>query len=90
MDIDGYKLCVLYRLCNSQRTWTVFCRKELRTEVSAHGPIICVISSEKISERFLIGAKVSAHEPIFNATLVDVYDRLDYETHATDKTMRYL
>ena len=20
----------------------------------------------------------------------DVYDRLDYETHATDKTMRYL
>ena len=26
---------------------------------------------EKISERFYIGAKVSAHEPIFNSTLVD-------------------
>ena len=102
MDIDGYKLCALYRLCNAQRTWTVFCRKELREKVgarirlflglkSAHTDrLFVVISSEKISERFLIGAKVSAHEPIFNATLVGVYDRLDYETHATDKTMRYL
>ena len=46
---------------------------------SAHGPCFVVRSSEKKSERgsdFLIGAKVSAHEPIFNATLVDVYDRL--------------
>ena len=98
MDIN----CVLYRLCNSQRTWTVFCRKELREKVgarirlflglkSAHTDrLFVVISSEKISKQFLIGAKVSAHELIFNATLVDVYDRLDYETHATDKTMRYL
>ena len=96
MDIDGCKLCALYRLCNAQRTWTVFCRKELRVKVgsslkSVHTErLFVVISSEKISERFLIGAKVSAHEPIFNATLVDVYDRLDYETHATDKSMRYL
>ena len=98
MDIDGYKLCALglYMLCNAQRTWTVLCRKELREKVgarirlflglkSAHTDrLFVVISSEKISERFLIGEKVSAHEPIFNATLVDVYDRLNYETHATD------
>ena len=59
---------------------------------SAHTDrLFVVISSEKISERFLIGEKVSAHEPISNTTLIDVlYDRLDYETHATDKTMRYL
>ena len=36
-----------------------------RTEVSAHGPIFVLSSSEKSSERFYIGAKVSAHEPIF-------------------------
>ena len=48
MDICGYKLCALglYRLCNAQRTRTVFCRKELRE---------------------------------------NVYDRLDDETHATDR-----
>ena len=102
MDIDGYKLCSLYRLCNAQRTWAVFCRKELREKVGARirlflglksthtDRLFVVISSEKISERFLIGEKVSAYEPIFNATLVDFYDRLDCETHATDKTMRYL
>ena len=101
MDIDGYKLCALYRLCNAQRTWIVFVQapRKSRSEdptflglKSAHTDrLFVVISSEKISERFLIGAKVSAHEPISNATLVDVlYDRLDYETHATDKTMRYL
>ena len=26
----------------------------------------------------------------FNGICGDIYDRLDYETHATDKTMRYL
>ena len=26
----------------------------------------------------------------FNGICADVYDRLDYETHTTDKTMRYL
>ena len=36
-----------------------------RAEVSAHGPIFVGSSSEKSSERFYIGAKVSAHEPIF-------------------------
>ena len=56
---------------------------------SAHGPCFVVRSSEKISERFLIGAKVGTYKPIFYATLVDVSGRLDYETHATDKTMRY-
>ena len=36
-------------------------------EVSAHGHgLFVVISCEKISERFYIGAKVSAHELIFN------------------------
>ena len=102
MDIDGYKLCALYRICYAQRTWTVFCRKELREKVAARirlflglksaqtDRLFVVISSEKISERFLIAAKVSAHEPIFNATLIYVYDRLDYETHTTDKTMFYL
>ena len=82
----------------------MFCLKELREKVgarirlflrlkSAHTDrlfVVTLISSEKLSERLLIGAKVSAHEPIFNAILVDVYDRLDYETHATDKTMCYL
>ena len=34
-----------------------------RTEVSAHGPIFC--RSDLFSERFYIGAKVSAHELIF-------------------------
>ena len=58
---------------------------------SAHTDrLFILISSEKISERFLIGAKVNAHEQIFSATLVDGYDCLDYETHATYKTMRYL
>ena len=73
MDINGYKLCAYIGYVIP----------------SAHGPYFVVRSSEKISEQFLIGAKVSAHKPIFFATLVDVYDRLDYETHATDKTMRY-
>ena len=36
-----------------------------RTEVSAHGRFFVVSSSEKRSERFYIGAKVSAHKPIF-------------------------
>ena len=36
-----------------------------RTEVSAYGPIFCRKQLEKSSERFYIGAKVSAHEPIF-------------------------
>ena len=78
MDIDGYKLCALYKLCNAQRTQTVFCRKELREKVkarielflglkSAHTDrLFVVISCEKILERFYIGAKVSAHEMIFN------------------------
>ena len=102
MDIDGYKLCALYRLCNARRTWTVFCHKELREKVgarirlflglkSAHTDrLSVVIRSENLSESFLIVAKVSAHEPIFNAILVDVYDHLDYETHATDKSKRNL
>ena len=59
-------------------TRTVFCRKELREKVearirlflglkSAHTDrLFVVISCEKISERFCIGAEVSAHEPIFN------------------------
>ena len=59
-------------------TRTVFCRKELREKVearirlflglkSAHTDrLFVVISCEKISEQFYIGAKVSAHEPIFN------------------------
>ena len=62
---------------------------------SAHADqLFVVISSEKISERFYIGAKVSAHEPTFTPTLVDknsifngicgaVFGRLDYRTHAT-------
>ena len=72
-------------------TWTVFCLKELREKdeariglflglKSAHTDrLFVVISCEKISERFYIGAKVSAHEPISN-----LWQRLDYETHATD------
>ena len=58
-----------------------------RTEVSAHGPIICC---NQLREN--IGAIFNrSKSPISNATLIDVlYDRLDYETHATDKTMRYL
>ena len=75
-------------------TRIVFCRKELREKVeariglflglkSAHTErLFVIISREKISERFYIGAKVSAHEPIFCG---NVYDRLDYETHATDR-----
>ena len=66
------------RLCNAQRTRTVYCRKELREKVEARiglflglklahtDRLFVVISCEKISERFYIGAKVSAHEPIFN------------------------
>ena len=76
-------------------TRTVFCRKELREKVearirlflglmSAHTDrLFVVISCEKISERFYIGAKVSVHEPILICG--NVYDRLDYETHATDR-----
>ena len=54
-----------------------------RTEVSEHRPIICCNSYGKISERFYIGAKVSAHEPIFNLWQHLNYDHLDYETDAT-------
>ena len=56
----------------------LICRKELRVKgeariglflglKSAHTDrLFVVISCEEISERFYIGAKVSAHEPIFN------------------------
>ena len=59
-------------------TPTVFCRKKLREKVeariglflglkSAHTDrLFVVINCDKISERSYIGAKVSAHEPIFN------------------------
>ena len=45
------------------------------TEVSAHGPIFVVRVQQlwRRSERFYIGAKVSAQEPIF--TLIFVYDK---------------
>ena len=54
------------------------CCKELREKVEARiglflglksaytDRLFVVISCEKISERFYIGAKYSAHEPIFN------------------------
>ena len=75
-------------------TRTVFCRMELREKVeariglflglkSAHTDrLFVVISCEKISERFYIGAKVSATNRF--SICGNVYDRLDYETHATD------
>ena len=48
-------------------TQTVFCRNDLREKVSAHGPIICCNQlRENIGAILYIGAKVSAHEPIFN------------------------
>ena len=59
-------------------TRIVFCRKELREKVeariglflglkSAHTDrLFVVISFEKKTEQFYMGAKVSAHEPIFN------------------------
>ena len=60
----------LYRPCNAQRTRTVFCCKELREKKIeariglfpglklAHICLFVVISCDKISERFYIGAKV--------------------------------
>ena len=63
MDIDG---CVrLYRLCNAQRTRTVFCSKELREKVEARIGLF-------------LGLK-SAHTDRFSIC-GNVYDRLDYET----------
>ena len=67
----------LYRLCNAQHTDRVLsygAPRKSRSEdriflglKSAHTDrLFVVISCEKISERFYIGAKVSAHEPIFN------------------------
>ena len=73
MDIDGYKLCSLgyrYRLCNAQRTRTVFCSKELREKVEARIGLF-------------LGLK-SAHTDRFSIC-GNVYDRLDYETYATDR-----
>ena len=67
-----------YRVRYFGLTRTVFCRKELREKVeariglflvlkSAHTDrLFVVISCDKISERFYIGANVSSHEPIFN------------------------
>ena len=71
MDIDGYKLCALghiayYRLCNAQRTRTVFFfSKELREKVEARIGLF-------------LGLK-SAHTDRFSIC-GNVYDRLDYET----------
>ena len=74
-------------------TRTAFCRKELREKAwirlflglkSGHTDrLFVVISREKISERFYIGAKVSAHNRF--SICGNVYDRLDYETPATDR-----
>ena len=56
----------------------IYCRKELREKVLSEGPIFSrtesahtdrffvVSNSEKRSERFFFGAKVSAHEPTTN------------------------
>ena len=103
MDIDGYKLCALYRLCrpNAQRTWTVFCRKKLREKVgarirlflglkSAHTErLFVVISSEKISERFLIGAKVCAHEPSPDWPLANAESERSIWTNTNRFSMRH-
>ena len=63
------KLCALgyrvYRLCNAQRTRTVFCSKELREKVEARIGLF-------------LGLK-SAHTDRFSIC-GNVYDRLDYET----------
>ena len=76
-------------------TRTVFCRKELREKVeariglflglkSAHTDrLFVVISCEKISEQ------KSAHTNRFSIC-GNVYDRLDYETHATDRLKLYI
>ena len=79
MDIDGYKLCALgYIGYVMPSAHGLFCRKELREKVEARiglflgmesaltDRLFVVISCEKTSERFYIGAKVSTHEPIFN------------------------
>ena len=86
----------LYRLCNAQHTDRVLSygaprksRSEDRTfsltEVSAHGPIICCIKSaaRKYRSDFKSEQK-SAHTNRFSIC-GNVYDRLDYETHATDR-----
>ena len=65
-------------------THSDFCRKELREKVVVKvrfflglsqltRPIFVVSGSEKRSERFYIGAKISAHEPIF--TPIFGYDK---------------
>ena len=118
MDIDGYKLCALYRLCNAQRTRTVFCRKELREKVgarirlflglkSAHTDRLFVVISSEIGAilyrskshrtrtdfhsdtRRQKNRSVCAGHNIYSFFGIcgNVYDRLDYETHAADKTM---
>ena len=75
-------------------TRTVFCRKELREKVETRigiflglksadtDRLFVVISCKKISERFY-GEK-SAHTNRLSIC-GNVYDRLDYETHATDR-----
>ena len=71
MDIDGYKLCALgYRLCNAQRTRTVFRSKELREKVEARIGLFLGLKSAHTDRVSICG---------------NVYDRLDYETHATDR-----
>ena len=70
MDIDGYKLCALGYIDYVMP--------------STHGPCFVVRSSEKKSRIGLFLGLKSAHTDRFSIC-GNVYDRLDYETYATDR-----
>ena len=86
MDIDGYKLCALglYRLCNAQRTRTVFCRKELREKVEARIGLFLGLKSAHTDRLFQLRENIGAilYRSKSQHTRTDF---LDYETHATDR-----
>ena len=66
MDMDGYKLCALYRLCNAQRTWTMFCRKELREKVGARIGLFLGLKSAHTDRLFVVISSEKNIGAIFN------------------------
>ena len=82
----------LYRLCNAQHTDLVLREKARsedrtfsRTEVSAHGRIICCNQLRENIEAVLYRSKIKSAYTNRFSICGNVYDRLNYETHATDR-----
>ena len=72
---------------HNNRTHTISYINKTRLYVDQH---ISELLGHLYTDRLMYIKPMSCMYYSFNGICGDVYDRVDYETHATDKTMRYL